>query len=332
MSDEMPEQLNPGQPEAAAQPSSLAPVEVQVTQPQAWVPPRPRVWTAFTIFLLAVLANAIGGAVYLYNAGAFDRNGSIRDDVFLRSDVMTGLMFWSMVAVAFVAALGTLVSPVSWRERLRLKRPSMSLGQIAAAAVGATSIGLMYSMCDALELLPRSTTLSAMSVSLSKASGENLLIAVLVIGLMPGVAEELLFRGYIQTRLSQRWGVPFSVLVTSLLFAVYHMDFSQGVLALLAGLFLGAVAERAKSIIPAMIAHAANNSFGVLSGTVEVGPASPAVYWAILMGTVVIVVLCVGYIWSGRGGLPAETKAAEITNDLLVTREGGSEGIIRPDQ
>ena len=88
---------------------------------------------------------------------------------------------------------------------------------------------------------------------------------VLAIGVAPGIAEELLFRGYIQTRFSQRWGVGWGVLWTALLFGVMHLDFIHGVFAFALGVYLGYLTEWTGSIVPAMICHAANNTYQTLA-------------------------------------------------------------------
>ena len=50
-------------------------------------------------------------------------------------------------------------------------------------------------------------------------------------GLGPGFGEELLFRGYIQTRLRQRWPRLVALAVTACLFGFIHFDLVQGAFA-----------------------------------------------------------------------------------------------------
>ena len=95
--------------------------------------------------------------------------------------------------------------------------------------------------------------------ALERARGPDLFIAVLVLGLGAGVAEEVFFRGYMQSRLREHWPVPAAVLVTSLAFAILHLSVVHAVLALVLGLYLGFVAEVSGSTLPSIVCHVANN-------------------------------------------------------------------------
>jgi membrane protease YdiL (CAAX protease family) len=88
--------------------------------------------------------------------------------------------------------------------------------------------------------------------------------------------EELFFRGLLQRGLVRRIGAPGGVALAALAFGAAHGDWLHGAAAFLLGLFLGALAQRADSIRPAIAAHAANNGLALLEklGGVE-PPAGP---------------------------------------------------------
>ena len=71
----------------------------------------------------------------------------------------------------------------------------------------------------------------------------------LCIGVLPGFAEELLFRGYVQTRLSQRWGRWWGVGIAAALFGIMHIDPVHGTFAGIFGLYLGYLTERAAAFV-----------------------------------------------------------------------------------
>lgn len=85
-----------------------------------------------------------------------------------------------------------------------------------------------------------------------------------------GVLEELLFRGFAQRRLVERWGAVRGVLVTAALFGLWHWDFEQGLYAFVVGLWLGAVAVHTRSTVPGALAHVGNNALSFV-GTRLVG-------------------------------------------------------------
>jgi membrane protease YdiL (CAAX protease family) len=96
-------------------------------------------------------------------------------------------------------------------------------------------------------------------------------------GLLAPLGEEILFRGYIfnAVRLTfekRAWGIPLAYLATSFVFAIIHApEVTQGnAVALLVPLFLVALAlawamHYTRSLVPCVIAHAINNSIGLIA-------------------------------------------------------------------
>ena len=86
-----------------------------------------------------------------------------------------------------------------------------------------------------------------------------------MIGATPAICEELLFRGYVQTRLNRAMGPAAGILIASMLFAGFHMDFVHVIAVFPLGLFLGFVAWRSGSLLPAMMGHFVNNVVSVVA-------------------------------------------------------------------
>ncbi len=89
-------------------------------------------------------------------------------------------------------------------------------------------------------------------------------VGALVIGLfcgaiLPGICEETLFRGAIQGTLDRK-GPHKAVLITSLLFGLFHLDPWHFLTPLFLGVVAGILTFRTGSTIPAMIAHASFNA------------------------------------------------------------------------
>jgi membrane protease YdiL (CAAX protease family) len=82
---------------------------------------------------------------------------------------------------------------------------------------------------------------------------------LLFIALAPGFSEEVLFRGYAQRRLTERWGGWPAILITSAIFAIFHIAPHTVLFAFAVGIWLGLMAWRSGSVLPGMIAHAAIN-------------------------------------------------------------------------
>ena len=79
---------------------------------------------------------------------------------------------------------------------------------------------------------------------------------VILIALLPGFIEEILFRGYLQTRLLKRWSPTIAIGVSSILFAIAHIALPAIALALILGVWFGYIAYRTGSIGPGIACHA----------------------------------------------------------------------------
>ncbi len=80
----------------------------------------------------------------------------------------------------------------------------------------------------------------------------------LTFALLPAIFEEILFRGILLNCFTGMKRI-FAVLISALLFALYHQSLVQFVYQFIYGVALAYLAISAKSIIPCMIAHFLNN-------------------------------------------------------------------------
>ena len=72
------------------------------------------------------------------------------------------------------------------------------------------------------------------------------------------LCEELIFRGFLLKPL-RKYGDFTAVLVSAVIFALFHGNVDQLAYALISGIFLGIIAVRSNSILPSIILHSANN-------------------------------------------------------------------------
>jgi hypothetical protein len=102
-------------------------------------------------------------------------------------------------------------------------------------------------------------------------SGWPLWSAFLLTSLMPGVFEEIAFRGFVQGRLTRLLGSREALLLSAALFAVAHLSPAVFPSHFLLGLALGAIRARTGSLLPGMAVHAGWNAL-VLLGEMGVLP------------------------------------------------------------
>ena len=239
-------------------------------------PPRPRVWTVFVGFF-AALAAAI--AMQVFAAGLLAIFLVLQNPAELASpqqvtqliqeritdpDIILLLLLATQIGVLAVAVGGAWLSPIPLPERLRLRRSTVPVYGYPLVALGATAIGILFEVLVYYLHLPESKDLKFLNDALQHLTPWQAIGAVLVVGGAPAFAEEWFFRGYMQTRLSARWGRWPAIMITAILFGVMHLNPVQGVFAVLLGIYIGYLAEKSGSVRPGMACHFANNAIQVI--------------------------------------------------------------------
>jgi len=92
----------------------------------------------------------------------------------------------------------------------------------------------------------------------------SIIMSLLVIGILVPFAEEILFRGVVQTYLTARLGALAGIIISSLWFALMHVDLALFAPLFAIGLGLGYLRHRFQSLWGAVILHAVNNMAGVI--------------------------------------------------------------------
>lgn len=144
-------------------------------------------------------------------------------------------------------------------ESLRL-RPGRETGWVLGLMiVGTLALSQMLDSLVWFSGVDERGSLAMIRRALEGAAGSDLFVAVVVIGPIAGAAEEVFFRGYMQSALARVWPAWLAVVVTAGAFGLLHFDWIQSPLTFLLGLWLGAITERAGSALPAVAAHVINN-------------------------------------------------------------------------
>ncbi len=168
------------------------------------------------------------------------------------------------IALLIPSLVAATLSPVPTRQRLSLVRGHWPLWAWVAAAAATPLVGMIAGLVVGL-FMEESHTLKQMS-SIFRDHGQNgfLIPLALMIGGTPAICEELLFRGYVQTRLTRSLGPVVGIGIASFLFAIFHLDLVHVVAVFPLGLFLGWITWQSGSIFPAMMAHFVNNVISVI--------------------------------------------------------------------
>src|SRR6266436_2203185 len=100
--------------------------------------------------------------------------------------------------------------------------------------------------------------------------GWSLGFGVLVIGVGPGLSEELWCRGFLGRGLVGNYGVWLGVLLTSALFGLMHLDPAHALATAAIGVWLHFTYLMTRSLVVPMILHMLNNSLAVIGAVVGI--------------------------------------------------------------
>jgi uncharacterized protein len=286
------------------------PIYIPLNYDRPYLLPRgPRVWTVFLAFAAGVAAIIFAGIVVPVTIIAIQYHGHFESPDQL-TDVLRNSIYQPIVLLATGAAGELLVlivvlsavmfSRTPMRERLRLNRATLSISGYVIVVIGTRALTFLFGTAVQLLGIEPQGTMKLFSEVFQRLTPLEVAVAVFAVGVMPGIAEEFLCRGYIQTRLSRRWGRWPAILITALLFGIMHFDVQQGIYAALLGMFLGYVVEQAGSIRPSIICHMINNSVGVVlgwwfSGGGEPSARATAMFAAVCAGILGLVILYLRY-------------------------------------
>ncbi|MCM1182218.1 MAG: ABC transporter permease subunit [Roseburia sp.] len=90
-------------------------------------------------------------------------------------------------------------------------------------------------------------------------------LLVLVVALMPAIGEELMFRGLIFGSLRDKWSAGWAVLLSGLIFGLFHMSLVKLIPTALLGICFAVIVEKGGSIFVTMLTHFVNNLLAVIA-------------------------------------------------------------------
>lgn len=165
---------------------------------------------------------------------------------FIETDKLPSGISSAMVLLTILVAIPAMNVLVKWNEQLHLPESMSALEHFlreAEANAGAT-----------------------ISMLLGETGIGDMLISVLLIGVLTGIAEEVFFRGALQSILKCLFrNHHLAIWTTAFVFSAIHMQFFGFFPRLLMGAFFGYIVYWSGSLWLSVIAHAVNNSLVVIS-------------------------------------------------------------------
>jgi membrane protease YdiL (CAAX protease family) len=255
----------------------------EIRQPR---PPHPGFWWSLLWCIGFVLGTQVPGAMVflVILVGASILSPSVAREIQqargteglmatqIGSVAMMVTFFVTEILVIFVSWLVIrLVVGREWPRRLALRRPGWAHFVIVLAAFPALVLlgDGAYALFKWLEVPSLGELLGVpdMEKMVSVFNQWPAALAVLVIGLGPGIGEELWCRGFLGRGLVGRYGW-LGIVPTAFFFGLIHVDPRQGLMAMLMGLWLHFTYLTTRSLLVPMLLHFLNNSLSVVSSRI----------------------------------------------------------------
>lgn len=240
------------------------------------------------------------------------------------------LALQSLTLETFLAVVALCAASLSGRPlvgRLGLARSALSWPVLALLIAG--TLSLSYALHGIIELsgLWNRSSLADFEAQLVGVRGESFALALFAFGLAPGVAEELLCRGWLQRGLAGRIGPASAIAVAAIVFGALHGDLVHGASAAVLGLYLGTAAQLSGGIRAAIACHVVNNSVAVGSAAIGANPAATnlAGIFASAALSAVAIGLAARSAARGRSTLAADSRGEEGGDTELQPRGGSDE-------
>ncbi len=231
------------------------------------------IWIVVAFVLFQLTAGIVSVVLFLIFEG-FDSAQSVEEMLGSRMDLLfignsTGQILFLCLASYLVARLH--VSREGRKEFLRLKLRTNTGSMTALTAVlfivvqpAVWYIGYLNSLIPVPEYFSDLQQMQYQMIETFLRSDGILLLALFNIALVPAVCEEVMFRGYVQSAFEKSWGIWPAIIISGLLFGLFHIQLSNLLPLATLGVLLALVTWLSGSLVPAIVAHFVNNGGAVM--------------------------------------------------------------------
>ncbi len=225
------------------------------------------VWTVVALILFQVVAAIVGIGLVMYQEGVSglteDMIGEHIGSFIIGNSAgqITGLL----IATLLIARLSVVKSEYNAFMRFRMPDQAL-LTFVFAVLVMLVAQPLVWYLGWLNQLIPLPETIELLERSQVEMI-ENLLTGgfalwflVLNVGLVPAVCEEVMFRSYLHRLFENSFGIIAALIITAVLFGLFHFRLSQLLPLSMIGLLLGWMTVKSGSVFPAILMHFIHNS------------------------------------------------------------------------
>lgn len=258
-----------------------------------------------------------------------------------------GLIPLQVLLIAGPSVLWVRLHRYGAREALGLRPPTgRAMAAALLIALGSVPLGWALGMLQLRWLDVPEALFEQLQALTTATTASRLVWLVFLVGILPGICEELVFRGFLFRALARRSGQWTTIVITALVFGAFHLSVETAIRLLPTawlGIVMGYVAWHSRSTIATMVMHLVNNALAVvivstptLRGWIFADGMTP--HWSVLAAAPILLAAGVvllprrsGAPWGdpdapamGGGGSPAlrdPSSTGERDDETSVTAE-----------
>ena len=223
-------------------------------------------WSARDAVISLVFLAVVLVAIYFGSAKLFEVLGGKQ---FFNSSNISNVSFTVLYGVQVVLILGVVWFFAILRRKSRLKDLGLRYYSIAKTiwysfisllAILLVSFLYVFLMNSFFGIEAPSSKIEILVANRS-ISSNILLVVVAVVG---PFSEEIFFRGFLYSAFKKSWGVNAALFLSSLFFAVVHLELYSFIPLMIIGWILAYLFEKTKSLMPAIFLHGVYNLILIL--------------------------------------------------------------------
>ena len=187
--------------------------------------------------------------------------------IFILSFFGGGEELYYRYGVLFVLAAALICIPIYWKiyrkdeETAGNQRKDIPVNNRDYLLVIFSGAALALAMNNVIALTPLPVWFTGFEDTNQVIYGGGLLLQILSAGMFACIVEEVSMRGVVYGRMKRYFGKTAAMLLSALVFGIYHLNVVQGVYAFVLGLYFVWLYERYQSLWASCIAHMSANLF-----------------------------------------------------------------------
>jgi sodium transport system permease protein len=175
-----------------------------------------------------------------------------------KRNLVSGLLASQYIGMLGLSRLLARLSGRRFTRMVGLERPSATAA-MGAVLIGASAWAVVAMLSEWLIPVPKDV-LEQMRKALLPGDGSRTLMAsLLLVAATPALCEEVLFRGVVLRGLATRLTPAGAIVITGVLFGMFHLNVWKLLPTALLGIALSWVAFESRSLVASMIVHFVNN-------------------------------------------------------------------------